>query len=243
LLAKAVGTLGGTFLLLSAASLLFVLPLVIASYWFFFVSHRGRFHPRFVADAAENRRALIWSVVNVIGNAALTAPVHFWIASGKTKVYFNIADRGWTWFIASIVIYLVVVETAVYWIHRALHTRWLYLHVHRMHHADRVPTSLSSYAFHPLDAFMQAVPQHLLVLLLPIHIGVYVAFLSFTAVWTVLIHDRVPLVAWRGINNTTHHAVHHWFQRYNLGQFFTLWDRLGGTYRDPDALPASLDGM
>jgi lathosterol oxidase len=50
----------------------------------------------------------------------------------------------------------------------------------------------------------------------------------------------VPLVRWRGINNTSHHTVHHWFQKYNLGQFFTLWDRIGGTYRSPDALPAHL---
>jgi len=243
LLARAVATLGGTFLLLSIASLLFVLPLVGASYFVFFVWQRRRFHPRYVANAGENRHALLVSFVNLIGSAALTSPVHWWIASGRTRVYYSIGDRGWPWFITSIALYLIVVETSVYWIHRALHTPWLYRHVHRLHHAHRVPNSLASYSFHPLDAFFQALPQHVFVLLVPVHLGVYVAFLSFTAVWTILIHDRVPLVAWRGINNTSHHAVHHWFQRFNLGQFFTLWDRVGGTYRAPDALPARLDGM
>jgi lathosterol oxidase len=243
LLTHAVATLPGTFLLLSIAGLLFMLPLVLGSYFVFFVWHKRRFHPRFVADVATNRRALVLSVLNVVGSAALTSPVHWLIIGGHTRVYYSIADRGWGWFVTSIVLYLVVVETTVYWIHRALHTRWLYKHVHRLHHEHRVPTPLSSYSFHPLDAFLQAVPQHLFVLFVPVHLGVYVVFLSFTAVWTVLIHDRVPFVHWRGINNTDHHTVHHWFQKYNLGQFFTLWDRLGGTYRDPEALPPTLEGM
>ncbi len=31
-----------------------------------------------------------------------------------------------------------------------------------------------------------------------------------------------------------HHTLHHWFYHYNYGQFFTFWDRMMGTWRDPE---------
>ena len=34
-------------------------------------------------------------------------------------------------------------------IHRLLHTRWLFKHVHREHHRALRPTPLSTYAMHP----------------------------------------------------------------------------------------------
>lgn len=35
------------------------------------------------------------------------------------------------------------------------------------------------------------------------------------------------------INSSAHHAVHHLYFNYNFGQYFTLWDRLGGSHRQP----------
>jgi len=36
------------------------------------------------------------------------------------------------------------------------------------------------------------------------------------------------------INGAACHTVHHLYFNYNYGQFSTLWDRLGGSYRKPD---------
>jgi lathosterol oxidase len=36
------------------------------------------------------------------------------------------------------------------------------------------------------------------------------------------------------INSAAHHTVHHLEFNYNFGQYFTLWDRIGGTYKRPD---------
>lgn len=38
------------------------------------------------------------------------------------------------------------------------------------------------------------------------------------------------------INGSAHHSDHHTAYNYNYGQYFTLWDRLGGSYRHPSAL-------
>lgn len=35
------------------------------------------------------------------------------------------------------------------------------------------------------------------------------------------------------INTTAHHTVHHLYFNYNYGQYFTFWDRLGGSHREP----------
>ena len=36
------------------------------------------------------------------------------------------------------------------------------------------------------------------------------------------------------INGAACHTLHHLQFNYNYGQFTTLWDRLGGSYRKPD---------
>ena len=36
------------------------------------------------------------------------------------------------------------------------------------------------------------------------------------------------------INGAACHTMHHLYFRYNYGQYTTLWDRLGGSYRKPN---------
>jgi len=78
------------------------------------------------------------------------------------------------------------------------------------------------------------VPHFLCVFLFPVHIGVYLGMLVFVSVWTVLIHDGVSYVRNPAVNYTGHHTAHHRYNKDNYGQFFTFWDRVGGTYRTPD---------
>jgi lathosterol oxidase len=209
------------------------------SYLVFFRWGRRRFHPDYRPDAVENKKAIRWAMISLAGNAVLTAPIHLAILRGHTKVYFDAAERGWAWLAASVLLYLVVTETLIYWIHRALHHPLLFRRLHAKHHEFRLPTPLVSVAFHPLDSFLQALPHHLCIFLFPVHLGVYGAFLGFVTVWAVLIHDRLTWVPFGLVNYTGHHTAHHLHVRCNYGQFFTLWDRAAGTYRSPADLPAS----
>jgi lathosterol oxidase len=36
------------------------------------------------------------------------------------------------------------------------------------------------------------------------------------------------------LNGAAHHTVHHREFNYNYGQYFTLWDRIGGSYKRPE---------
>jgi lathosterol oxidase len=35
------------------------------------------------------------------------------------------------------------------------------------------------------------------------------------------------------INTSAHHFVHHVYFNYNYGQYFTFWDKLGNSHRQP----------
>jgi lathosterol oxidase len=234
------------FLTISVGGVLLFFTLAGVSYRLFFL--RSRFHPDYAPDDADNRRevreAIKWSIISVFGNAALVAPIHYLLATGHGRLYTDIAEHGWAWLLLSPIVILAVSETSIYWVHRGLHWGPLYRHVHDKHHDFKVPTPFVGLAFRPLDAFAQGLPHHILAFLLPIHVGIYLVSLIFVTLWAVMIHDRVSFVRWKGINFTGHHTLHHWYESYNFGQYFTLWDRMMGTYRDPevayDDLPAGI---
>lgn len=206
------------------------------SYLLFFVAGRKRFHPGYEADDQENRKARFWGVYSILGNAALMVPFHWALSHGWGKLYWDVDEYGWGWMIASILLYFVFTETCIYWIHRALHSDFLYNWLHKRHHQFKITTSWVSTAFHPFDSFAQALPHHLCAFLFPVHAGVYLAMVGLVTVWSVNIHDRVSLVRWKFINYTGHHTLHHWYSAYNLGQYTTFWDRLCGTYKDPEVM-------
>lgn len=49
-----------------------------------------------------------------------------------------------------------------------------------------------------------------------------------------MIHDGQHMSNNPVVNGTACHTVHHLYFNYNYGQFTTLWDRLGGSYRRPE---------
>ena len=65
------------------------------------------------------------------------------------------------------------------------------------------------------------------------HIKAYLAAFVLVQIWTISIHDGLYLVNNAYINGAAHHTIHHLEFNYNYGQYFTLWDRIGGSYRKP----------
>ena len=49
-----------------------------------------------------------------------------------------------------------------------------------------------------------------------------------------MIHDGEYVANSPIINGAACHTMHHLYFNYNYGQFTTLWDRLGGSYRKPN---------
>ena len=55
-------------------------------------------------------------------------------------------------------------------------------------------------------------------------------------VWAISVHDNVfcvPDMLKPYCYGAAHHLDHHLFYSVNYGNFFTFWDRVGGSYRTP----------
>ena len=138
----------------------------------------------------------------------------------------------------SIVTFILFTDWLIYWIHRWLHHKLIYKYIHKDHHRWKVPTPFASHAFHPVDGFLQSCPYHIYPFLFPLHKYTYLVLFVLVNVWTVSIHDgeyRVPKCLQPFINGSAHHMDHHLYYNYNYGQYFTLWDRIGGSFRNPSA--------
>jgi Delta7-sterol 5-desaturase len=167
--------------------------------------------------------------------SAMTMPFFLAEIRGYTKLYDMPSDGPGLWYeILQYPFFLMFTDLGIYWIHRGLHHPLVYKHLHKPHHKWIMPTPFASYAFHPVDGFFQSVPYHVFPILFPQSKYGYVAMFIFINFWTILIHDGEYISNNPVVNGSACHAMHHLYFNYNYGQYFTLWDRLGGSYRKPN---------
>lgn len=196
-------------------------------------------HPLFLKD--QVRLEILYTVKSVPLMSIPTVALFFIEVRGYSKLYDAVPNSlsDWCNILLSVVSFIVFTDACIYWIHRFLHHKLIYKYIHKDHHRWKVPTPFASHAFHPLDGFLQSCPYHIYPFLFPLHKWTYLCLFVFVNIWTVSIHDgdyRVPLPLEPFINGSAHHTDHHLFYNYNYGQFFTLWDRIGGSFRHPSSL-------
>lgn len=131
-------------------------------------------------------------------------------------------------------LFLIFTDCLIYFIHRGLHHPRIYKHLHKAHHQWIMPTPYASHAFHPLDGFAQSVPYHLFPFIFPLQKFAYIGLFGFINIWTIMIHDGEYVANSPVINGAACHTMHHLYFNFNYGQYTTLWDRLGGSYRPPN---------
>jgi len=195
--------------------------------------------------------------------AIFTAPVFLAEVLGYAKLYDSPSDAPFSLYnIIQFPFFILFTDFFIYWIHRGLHHPLVYKRLHKPHHKWIMPTPYASHAFHPLDGFAQSIPYHVFPYIFPLQKFAYIALFIFINVWTVFIRKstahvprfgpsiRTPSKSSRAdrtvddgeyvanspiINGAACHTMHHLYFNYNYGQFTTLWDRLGGSYRQPNA--------
>lgn len=221
--------LGGSF---------FYLLFGFISYTVFFRLRKHTYFPKTIDP--DNKREL-WQQVkhemfialaSIPFMASLMMPATVAVHRGYSKMYYEITEEtgGWRWIAISSVIFFAVTDFSVYCLHRALHHPVVYKYVHKLHHTYKYTTPFSSHAFNPCDGFGQGVSYYLVVFFLPIHHIQFVLMFLFVNFWTISIHDQVDFGG-HFLNTTGHHTIHHEQFNYDYGQYSTVWDRLGGTYR------------
>ncbi|QDA62040.1 sterol desaturase family protein [Hymenobacter jejuensis] len=164
---------------------------------------------------------------------SLLGVVVYWLFThGYTTLYTDIALQGWAYFGASFLLVLVFHDAYFYWSHRLLHTRWLYRHVHIVHHHSTNPTPWAAYSFHPVEALLEGAVVFPIILILPVHVYVFGCFLVLVLAANIVGHlgyEFLPEGVRRSLlgkhlTSSTHHNLHHQLFNKNYGYYFTHWD-------------------
>lgn len=167
--------------------------------------------------------------------AIFTVPFLLAEVHGYSKLYDTPAEGPGAWYQwLQFPLFLAFTDCFIYLIHRGLHHPLVYKRLHKPHHKWIIPTPFASHAFHPLDGFAQSVPYHVFPFLFPLQKVAYVGMFIIINFWTIMIHDGEFYSDNAVINGAACHSVHHYAFNYNYGQYTTLWDRLGGSYRRPE---------
>jgi len=194
-------------------------------------------HPKFLKN--QVRQEIIVSVKNIPFMSVPTIAIFLAEVRGYSKLYDSF-ERSYDLlqFVKEFGGFLFFTDMLIYFVHRGLHHKSIYKHLHKLHHRWIVPTPFASHAFQWQDGFLQSCPYHMYAFLFPMHKLAYLFFFLFVNFWTVSIHDgnySVPKLFRPFINGAAHHNDHHQYYDCNYGQFFTFWDRLMGSFRLPPA--------
>lgn len=225
------------------AALVFVRYLVFAGTALLAVhANRQRLAARRIQDKpftrAQMMRELGYSALSALVFAGFGA-VLFAANSefGFSRIYNDIAERGWLWFGVSIPLALLVHDFYFYWAHRLMHSRALFRRVHRVHHLSTNPSPLAAFAFHPLEAVLEALGFAVVIAVVPLHpialLIVSTAMIGFNVIGHLGYELFPPGLASHPvfglINTATSHNLHHASYRCNYGLYTLIWDRLFGT--------------
>ncbi|CAN3374017.1 hypothetical protein DIURU_001777 [Diutina rugosa] len=191
-------------------------------------------HPRYLKN--QMRLEMGYASRSIPVMVLLTLPFFILEINGFSKLYLNIDETtgGWSAVFWQIPKFIMFTDCGIYYIHRFLHRPSVYKRLHKPHHKWIVCTPYASHAFHPVDGWAQSLPYHIYPMLFPLQKVSYLLLFTFVNFWTVMIHDGQYLSNDPVVNGTACHTIHHLYFNYNYGQFTTLWDRLGGSYRRPD---------
>ncbi|KAL6453538.1 ERG3 Delta(7)-sterol 5(6)-desaturase ERG3 [Candida maltosa Xu316] len=205
-----------------------LLYFIVAYLSYVFVFDRKIFnHPRYLKNQMSLEIKLAVSSIPVM--VLLTCP--FFLLELKD---INESTGGWKAILWQVPKFILFTDCGIYFLHRWLHWPGVYKALHKPHHKWIVCTPFASHAFHPVDGYFQSLPYHIYPLFFPLHKVLYLVLFTFVNFWTVMIHDGNYWSNDPVVNGTACHTVHHLYFNYNYGQFTTLWDRLGGSYRRPD---------
>ncbi|MBS1597094.1 MAG: sterol desaturase family protein [Bacteroidetes bacterium] len=156
-----------------------------------------------------------------------------------TTYYTHIDKYGWLYFFLAFPLMFIMHDTYFYWAHRLMHQKNLFKIFHLVHHQSTNPSPWAAYAFHPLEAIVEAGIFPIFLFTIPIHPLHLLIFFLMMIIYNVYGHLGYELYPkgfnrhWLGkwINTSVNHNQHHQYFKGNYGLYFTFWDRLMGTIR------------
>jgi lathosterol oxidase len=189
--------------------------------------------PARVLRPGQERQAMLLSSANLALGGLVSGHLVYCLTHGwRTPIYFEVMDYGWTYTLASGLFFFVIADGMAYYAHRALHSRFLFRHIHRWHHRYIATTPFVVTAMHPLELLFFQAATFLPLLFLPVHYVAVIVVLIYALLFNIIDHSGVRLrsrLPWQA--PTMFHDDHHAHFHCNFGQHLMLWDRLHGTLR------------
>lgn len=219
---------------LLAAGLAFLLFYVIFRKRFLIKRIQATF-PR----TADYRRDLLYSLLTVFF-FTIIALLTFFVLKPYTLLYDSLGVKTvWYWLLTVIPMFFIH-DFYFYWAHRLMHHPKLFKAVHKVHHLSTNPSPWTAYAFHPLEAFIEAAIILIFAFTVPTHAFIIMLFMIFQIIYNVYGHLGYELfpkgfhktVIGRYVNTSVAHNQHHARFHGNYGLYTLIWDRLFGTVRD-----------
>ena len=187
---------------------------------------------RFLRDE-QARHAMKLSTMNLAVGGAISGSLIYGVTHGmETPIYFDVAEYGWTYTLASTVLYFVLADLLAYYAHRAMHHKAVFKHVHSWHHRYVATTPFVVTAMHPVEFLVFQGVTFVPLFIIPFHYVGIIAVLIYALVFNIIDHSGVKLVSsipWQG--PSMFHDDHHAHFHCNFGQHLGIWDRLHGTQR------------
>ena len=141
----------------------------------------------------------------------------------------------------SIVLTVLLLDLAIYWQHRLLHTVPLLWRMHRVHHSDIAFDVTTVLRFHPLEIVLSMGIKLGLIALLgadPLGVLAFEILLSLGSLFThtdIALPKRLDRAVRYVLVTPSMHRIHHSVIRAetdsNFGFHLSVWDRLFGSYR------------
>ncbi len=190
---------------------------------------------------ADYRREILYSILTMLIFTGIVFGLLFVPAVKQhTTFYKEINKYGWLYFWLAFPLMFFMHDVYFYCTHRLMHHKKLFRIFHLLHHKSTNPSPWAAYAFHPLEALVEAgiffiflftIPMH------PLHIGL---FFLFMIVYNIYGHTGWEMYPknfsrhWLGrwINTSINHNQHHQYFKGNYGLYTLIWDRLFGTIRN-----------
>jgi sterol desaturase/sphingolipid hydroxylase (fatty acid hydroxylase superfamily) len=147
---------------------------------------------------------------------------------------------------AGIPLAVVGTDFGLYWMHRLIHTAPLW-RLHRWHHVPRQMYWLAGMRTSMLQQVLYGTLPLILVALSlsPVFIAVYALFATVTNHWMhANLRFRSRFLEAFLVTPRIHHVHHSMDPRHrnrNFGSLFCIWDRMFGTFFDPDDVEAPLE--
>jgi len=182
-------------------------------------------------DPLETRE-LLYAATGLGVNWLITIVAWFLWRQGFVVIRRDVGLRAWL----DVPILVLVMDLAMYLLHRLVHLPWFFP-IHRLHHEYDRPRPLSLFVLHPLETFGFGVLWLVVITIYPSSWLGLSAYLAINLGAGMLGHLGVePFPSWwsqlpalRQLGTSTFHARHHQDIHHNFGFYTVVWDRLFGT--------------